>query len=645
MTMLHRRALALVSLFAVAGCGGGATPPPTSPAKPSGPMVMPADHVGGNAPADLSPVAAPAELFAVGRLKNPGALVDRGLGWAGLPIDWRNMLQKKSPEMARVLAPSVPIDFAMALDPTSPDDKPTPMFVISVPLNSLDGALDVSRQHGWSVRMIKPGVYRVTNDDDDCAVAAAVGPAPARLVCGDKSDHVDALLPYVTRGLPTETFADSDLHMEFRAGPFQKRYAHQLRRLKMLAVPFVLNKLQLDSPTFDRALADAVHGVADETLALAEDLDQLSVDAWMRDNPQVIDAQASLRFKGDSSWTVHTLLDSQSRAGAAPESFWRLPGDASTASFGVAPNPKRYAEIRRTLSELLDGYLTHAKVARRTRDQLVDVVDQVFSVEGASVIAHGGVPSALKDIEHASRADRRRDAIRTGLGWYLVGIDEKPDRYRKLLGGLARVYNDPAVQKTLKEVDSKALPKLATRGARGAGLAPGSTAYVLTIPAKLFEGYTFEEPGAKKKPKKPEAQPLSVVVIVMADGNRTWIGLSADESVIASKLAEVRKTNDPHSLASREGLGQLKTGKFVSGGFFSLASFADSGAAVRALHIDAAKLLASVPHHGQTPVIYTMSVGQQGGVSLNYSVRVPRAVVEDIAAAAPTLGAAHMPMP
>lgn len=603
---------------------------------------MPTDHVTGKAPADLSPVSAPAELFAVGRLKNPGKLVDRGLAWGGLPIDWRNMLQKKSPEMARVLAPSAPIDIAMALDPTSADDKPTPMFVISVPLNSLDGALDVSRQHGWTVRMVKPGVYRVTNDDDDCAVAAAVGPAPARLVCGDSDAHVDALLPYVTRGLPTETFTDSDLHLEFRAGPFQKRYAHQLRRLKTLAVPFVLNKLQLDSPNFDRALADAVHGVADETLALAEDLDQLSVDAWMRDDPQVVDAKASLKFKGDSSWVVHTLVDAESRAGAPSEAFWRLPGDATTASFSVAPNPKRYDDIRHTLSELLDGYLTHEKVARRTRDQLVDVVDQIFSIQGASVVAHGGVPSALADFEHASRADRRREAARTGLGWYLVGIDEKPDRYRKILSGLSRTYNDAAVQKMLKDVDPKAMPKLATRGARG--LAAGSTAYVLTLPGKLFEGHTYVEPGAKK-PKTPAAKPLSVVLIVMPDGNRTWIGLSADESVITSKLAQVRKANDPHTLASREGLAQLKTAKAISGGFLSVASFAESGAMMRELHVDPAKLLASMPHHGETPITYTVSVAKDGGVSVTYSLRMPRGVVEDIAGAVPTLSTARMHLP
>lgn len=645
MTRFHPRVLALVSFVALAGCGG--TPPAASPTgKPAGTVVMPEGQVSGKAPPDLSPVAAPAELFGVGRLKNPGGLVDRGLAWAGLPIDWRALLQKKDPEMARVLAPNVPIDFALALDPSSTSDEPKPMFAIAVPLNSVDGALDVSRKRGWSVRMIKPGVYRVTNDDDDCAVAAAVGPAPARLVCGDSAANVDALLPYLTRGLPNEKFADSDLHVELRAAPFQKRYAHQLRRLKMLAVPFVLNKLQLDNPAFDRALADAVHGVADEALALAEDLDEISVDAWMRDDPQVIDAKASLRFKADSSWTAQTLLDSATRASAPQEAFWRLPGDATTATYGVTPNPKRFTAIQHTISEMLDGYLAHENVPRRTRDQLVDLTDQLFTMEGAAVSGHGPVPSTITDYEKASRAARARDAVRASLGWYVVGIDEKPDRYRKFFGELTRAYNDPQIQKMLKKADAKAVPKLRTRGARGAGLAPGSTAYELKIPGELFAGHSWEEPGAKKKPKAAEP-PLSIVLIVMPDGNRTWVGFSTDEAVLASKLAAVRKPNDPKSLASREGLAQLKSAKAISGGFMSLGALASSASALRKLHIDGSKVLATLPHKGETPITYTLSVSRDHGVSLDYSVRVPRAVVEDIAAAATAVqgAGAHIAAP
>ncbi len=636
------RVTALSSLVLVVGCGGQKLPSKSAVDTSQGSAKSAKTQA--EAPPDLSPVAAPKDLFLVGRFKDPGAAVDTITNWAGMPMDWRKLIARHQPDAARIVAMDAPVDIAAALNPTSVGQMPKPFAVVSVGLNSLDDAVAFARKQGEDVHEMSRGVYRVGADGDvSCAVAASVGKVPARLVCGRHREDVDALLPYATRGLPNADLGQNDLHIELRAEPFRRRYARQLRELKTLAVPFVLKELSLDSPSFDRALADGVHGLGDEFIALVEDLDSIDIDGTIDKSKQQVVTTGAVKFRGDSSWTVHTMVDSAKRAGPPPDMFWKLPKDVASAGYGVSPNPSRYKGIARTAEELADGFMSHEQVPRRARDEAVDAIEQLFKLEGAHVFARGAVT-----VPDDKTSNRKRDRLISSVGWNVIGFDETPAKVKKLMSTLAKVYNDRQLRKLLDKQlgkkKQKLLPTLKVHGARARGIAPGSTEYDLTLPGSLFESHHFHYGAAprKKAAKKTTLKPVIVSIVVMPEGKQTWVGISADKKALFQRLSQIHQGKD--TLASRPGLAQLKTSKAVSGGFMTLSGFTNGMRsdlrAVLGPSFSTAlqKVFDALPNHGETPISYTFMVDQQGhGVSLAWSMRAPKGVVADIGALVPAV--------
>jgi hypothetical protein len=619
---MKRFALAALAALPL-GCGGSMTP--AGQPGSQDPAVTQASSEP-DAPPDLAPVAAPAELFAVGRIKNPAKLVDTFASWSKLPVDWRRMLAEGEPGIERVVYLDAPIDLCAALDPGGSGGMPQPFAVVSVGLTSLAGAVEFARRKGEGTRQIRPGVHRLEGRSPSCAIAASVGKAPARMVCGDRAEDVDALLGYVTRGLPNEQLGSGDLHFELRVEPIRKRHQREIRQLKLLA-PFAVRDLSIDNPRFDRALKEAAHGLAEELVLLIDDVDRLTGDVWVKEDTGLIESQWKLAFQSSESWAAQTFGEISARAMPAPESYWKLPADAGSASFSVGSDPKRGEKIRRTLAELLDGWLEHEKVPRRVRDSLVALVEELWKTDAGSVYASGALPP---DPQAATETKRARDEVRRMIGWHLFGIADKPEPFKKYLGNVVRAYNDPQLRQTLQkrlDLDAKDLPKLSTRPARG--LPAGSVVYELSI--------VLDETDKK---------PLSVLLVVVPRGQTTWFGLAADEKALVQKLDGVLKGSADGSLAGRPGLGTLKTGRFVSGGFFSLlglhGSMQWSLLEKRGMGsgFDAERVLASMPHGGKTPMTYQVAVDKQGkGLTIDWRFQVPRAVVEDLAAAVPAIAA------
>ena len=58
---------------------------------------------------------------------------------------------------------------------------------------------------------------------------------------------------------------------------------------------------------------------------------------------------------------------------------------------------------------------------------------------------------------------------------------------------------------------------------------------------------------------------------------------------------------------------------------------------------DTQKIWSSMPHHGQTPMLAWTSVATSGSTDVTWTLRVPKDVVEDIAAVAPV--DAGVPLP
>jgi hypothetical protein len=644
------------SLVATAvACGGSEPRPPEAPGAPAPIAAGEADE---GPPPDLSPVAAPPDLFGVGRLNRPGQLIDTVLSWAKLPVDWRSELGKEAPGVENVVDMNAPIDVAMALPKVArAQDLDEPLIVVSIGLKSMPGALDFAKQRAGSVKRVRPGVYRV-GDSDDCVIAAAAGNPPARLVCGDRPEDIEALLPYVTRGLPRESFGNADLHFELRMEPIRTRFARELRQLKMV-LPVFLKSIAMDVLKVDRAMADGAYALADEVVALVGDTDRAVLELNAKPDSSGLESRLDLRFTGKSSWTVQTLAESVQRASVPSDSFWRLPNDATGANFGSPSNPQSYAGIRKVVGDLLDGLLEHEKVSRRVRDQVRAIVEDTATTQAPLVYARGEVPAA--PAAGGSRAPARieldRDELVRALGWYVVGIDEKADTYKTYLNRLVAVYNDREVKKLLEkraEMKPKELPTIRSRAPRGAGLAPGSVAFELVFPVKAFD-VPIAAPPARPGQPRPKAlprpappRPLSMVLIVVPDGARTWFGFSADEKTVVEKLALVRQGTPAATLASREGLGSLRAARVMSGGFGTLASVTSSlssslGSFSRSDYQSAEMLrrLVSMPHHGQTPMPYTLSVNTAGATTLTWALTIPRAVAEDLGALVPLAGMAR----
>jgi hypothetical protein len=631
--------IAWSALVLAIGCGGSAPPPkPVNVAEGAGGQVGPEER------ADLTPVAAPAELFVVGRLSNPAKVLDTVGSWTKLPFDWRRVLAKQEPGVERIVYLDAPLEFAVALDPQGAGQFPQPLAVVSVGLTSIESALDFARRKGQAVRHVRAGVYRVGGGagDDSCAIAASVGKAPARLVCGERAEDVDRLLPYVTRGLPNEQLGTADLHVELRAEPIRRKYAGELRQLRAYA-PFAVRELSIDNARFDRALKDAAHALAEEISAFAEDLDTISMEGRLKGDQ--IDTAWRVRFRGTQSWTAQMLGDAGTRSAAPSPKFWQLPLESDAASYSAGIDAKRYAGIGRTLSELLDGWLEHEQFPRRIRDDLVDLVEQAFKTEGASVYASGALPIQGSPTTDAEAA---REIARSSVGWHVAAIEEKPDRYKQSLAKLARSYNDAALRKQLQkrlDLEPRNLPKLTTRAARG--LPAGSVVYELAVPSSMFQlGHTppSAAPGDGRA-QPPPGKPVPLVLIVVPQGNTTWLGVSADEKILVQKLSVALKGPADKSLASRGGLTSLNSQRAISGGFFSLASFMGSARSfmTRTRGGDPSRVMAAMPHKGATPILLAVTAKPEGkGLVVDMNLQFPRAVVEDIAAAVPAVAASAM---
>jgi hypothetical protein len=304
-------------------------------------------------------------------------------------------------------------------------------------------------------------------------------------------------------------------------------------------------------------------------------------------------------------------------------------------------DPKRYEPIRRNLAELLDGWLEHERVPRRVRDDLVSLVEEAFKTDGASAYASGSLPSPAG--AGNTDADLARQVARATVGWHVLAINDKPETYKKYLGNVVRSYNDPQLRQLLEKrlhIKPKELPKLTTRGARG--LPAGSAVYELSVPVEAFGG-GFEPPPPRGKKAPPPGKPVTFVLIVVPQGQTTWMGLSADEKVLTEKLNSALKGAADKSLASRPGLAALKTTSAVSGGFLSIASFVggmQSWLLGRGGGNDAEQVFAAMPHRGRTAMIHLGTVKGEGkGLVAEWRFQIPKGVIEDVAAAGPAMAA------
>jgi hypothetical protein len=630
---LARSLAVAVSVAAMGALGCAETPIPvasvpvatsTVPIAPPQPPVV-----------DLSPVAEPADIVAVGRWKSPSATLATLSSCSGVPQslaegETRRLLDLlladafrgtggiDGKQLAEAVAMDAPVDIVATLD-AGRRGQPGVLTAFSIGLTSVERARALLEAAGPLVEL-QPGFWRVPHGERSdlmtCAIGPAAGAAPARLVCGPHDRDVSALGPYLVRNLPVAAPPSQDLHAELRFTPVDTRFGGDLRRVIGI-LPGLVRMKAIGEPRFDHALDEAARALSAEGAALLTDLDRVVVDVTV-DPAACLTSALSLQLRNNTSWVASTLAERAAKVGPPPAIYWRAPVDSASASYGRAADGSRSAGILRTLRDLAEGKLAELTFATEPdRKALVALLAMPIGAETNYVIASGS------DGPHAGASGAGRS-----IGWYLMGFDEGPTRLAKLLRDVAAVYNRRGIQDALHKIESR-LPTLKLVPAPGK-LGPG--AIDLELRAELG-------PSARGSKDKPPA--LSFHVLLMADGKSTWIAAGAEREELVKRLLSA-KAGAPEggTLAARPGLEPVRDGKALSSGFFTLGALtknvantlASAGAfSGNAWATDLVNTLQNLPHKGDTP-IFVVSTVSANGPRADLSVHVQRGSFEDIGA-------------
>ncbi len=570
---------------------------------------------------DLSPVKRPAEVVVVGRIARPRLFAETLTKWSSLPLRVEDMMPEQARALARAVLWEAPIEMLVALDAFGEGKLPPPLFVGSVGLKSLAEALSAADALQLPTRKLAPGIFRVGDfADTSCAVAVSLGTAPARLICGHGTKDVDALLPYATRGLPSEPQTGADIELTLEAKPIQDHYGQDVTALRLFA-GVALREIALDSPRFDRALSDAIYGGVDETINLFTDLDQLRLEARLDAARNVLTGSAELRLKGESSWTAGTLA--AMKPVAIPATLPRLPPGATLAAYSTTLPAERYAAIARISGELLEGLLEHEKLPDATRKRARHVIDAWLSKLPESF------GFAVSPGQNDSIGYQHSDTV-------VTRVSEPAARLLGLYGDLFALVADPAVKRWVKQklqIDEKAWPRISKKSLNLPGFKTPATVFEITADLKAWAATSDKFASVLKNMlPAPDAKQLSHLdIVVQPEGGFTYVLTGDDTKEMARVMTEHRKAEPGVYFAK-----PAHNDKVIAAGFLTLAYVARSLDRSTKKH-DVGKAVAAAPHHGESPISFSTSVGAG---SARVDIEVPAAVFSDASAAAVSAGTA-----
>ncbi|MDX2051732.1 MAG: hypothetical protein SFV15_05025 [Polyangiaceae bacterium] len=597
----------------LAGCGGA--PAAHAPKPPT--QVLAAPNAGAEVVAVPTPVTAPEDIVGVLRVKNPAALLDTLTDWAHLPLDWKTLAASRMPGLTEVVALDAPLEALAMLAPPSGKTVDEPLAALSVGLKSLARAVQFARDQGQDAERIEPDIYQLGSVlGSPCAMGPALGKTPARLVCGMDEQSLRALMPYATRGLPLVALPTTDLHVELRADPLRRRYAEKLERLSALA-PLALSQLGQDHPVFDRALGDAVHALTAEALALVQDLEAITIDSSADVGQSKLDLEVGVNFRKKTSWMAQIVDDLTSQSGTAPPLFWRLPKDATTASFRFKGSTRGKDAIRTTITNLAEGFADHEGLPESLQKDIGSLLQLGFDFAPEQMVSASG-ELAQNPFPNLGRGPVD-SMLRSQLKWTVIGYPGAPTSSKEALGLLTRLVNHASLKSLAKKggIEAKWLPRAKLQPAPKLG--KGAELMEVRLPAALLD----------KLDKKSKHKDFSFYVAVVPEGDVTWLLTAPSEAIIAER---VRLLKAGPTLADRADLSSLKSERAFSAGFLQLPALLSS------LEPEVAQKVRSVlnttKNHGESPAFFFSRPTKIGaGVRMSVSLVVPRDLIADGAAA------------
>jgi hypothetical protein len=539
---------------------------------------------------DLSPVAAPAGLFVLGRINRPTTLADTVARWAGLPVGLRQVLPLAGKDLDAVIAWDAPIELAVAVPPSG---KRSVHAAFSLGLTGTGPAVTLARQQGYEVTRIAPETYLVGGLSPlTCAIAPALGPTSARLVCSHRQVELDELLPYLTRGLPTTPLGQKDLTIELRMEPVRQRFGAEIGSARLFA-GFAVRELSLDSPRFDTAVSDAVYATADELVALSHDLDVVRLEGGLDEQKHEAALELALSFRDHKSWVASVVGDASHPLGPAPESFFALPEDADDGGYSQGRDPHLVDGLRRTALELSDAYLEHEKVGKGSRERVARLIQAYFALDGAYVSAQGSALIAKSARDKAGPPPRS--------GWMLMRHSSTPANLKAATADLVGLLADrdfrAALARKLK-TDDKSLPTARTVPLKGPGIWPGTVAAVVKVPQGISQTVTGAVGWKAKKVDDDEG--FEVAVAIVPNGPDAVIAYAPNVKELSARVVQALNPKG-ETLAQRPELERMRHFRAMRAGFVTLSSLLGSSTFGRRLGNPEAAL-AALPHHGQAPI-------------------------------------------
>jgi len=543
-----------IVLSAVLLCACGGSQKPADPPKSSDPAPGALAPV--EAAPDLSPVAAPLGLFVVGRLKTPVAVVDRIGGWLGMPGPVFDLIPGRARELVRLIDREAPVEVAATF---VGDRKNNPFAgVVSVGLTSLAAAVEGAAAQGVLVTRVSPGVVALDfGAGPRCVAAVALGRAPARLVCAEGQRDLDLLLPFATRGLPNLELGQREIEISVNFVPVVESFQDELDGARLFA-GFLLRRVELDAPRFDRALAAAVNGLTDDLVLLARDADKLRIGGTVNEQRGEIALDFDLELKQQKSLIASMFLDMGKRSGPAPAALFTLPGDVDVGTYSYGVDRALFSNVQTSIAEVVDAFLEHEKVGKPGRDRARGIIDAYFELVRPSVAGwrEDSVPSTPDDKAPA---------------FGLILYDEPPKALSTGLADLNGLVGDRGFRAMLKKrlgLKEKVLPKARFVPLRGPSIPAGTRALVLTIPKELADSVEAGIPLARNRPQN--LLPESLALVVAPNGSGTVVAYASTPAELAKVLGGFLSGKGP-TLAERPELQPLRNLR-ASGAYFATVS-------------------------------------------------------------------------
>lgn len=520
-----------VALLAL-GLACSAPPPRTTKLQPSA-SSQPEPPTGPTL--DLSPVPAPANVVARGRIENIGASLGVVSSFVGAPREnaeqaSRAMLAEFLRRQLRLevdpgaLATEVALAGSIDLIATLPEsDRPAVDLAFSIPLTSVEG---VKLAAGERLSEVAPGVWKLDSPKArvKCSVMASAGAVSVRLVCGLEEDDVALLGPYLVRTVPTLPPGSKDVDLSLDVGVINAKYGDFARKMGPSLAAVTARNYHVGIPAYDAAIDNVFKLVATEAGQVLGDVRELRLSGTLdADKGVALDLDGQIATAPSSA-----LLKTFTTASRGlPASFGKGPKDAANGVYFTVGDTALTSQLMSAAKTIVESTMAAQKVGSDAEQKKVlAFLDAPFGA-GTAVSVFSGATRVTKGKEPKTPAESWQASFDSLFGFYLFGLNVKSADLKKWLDSGVAAFNQPGMQKSVRAAIGPDEQLGFKAGKAPAALGKGASLFELAI------GNTKDGSTGK------------LHVIVGADGeDGSWIGLGFDKDEVAERIRRATAGTD-----------------------------------------------------------------------------------------------------